>query len=95
MCIRSAPNSSLPAYKASDYPALDGGKIRFAGECIALGLAPTRAEAETEDIAETVEFDLDCCQPSPTALPHAARIHCWCTRSGPTTPPRRTETSNR
>ena len=49
--------SSLPTYKASDYPALARGKVRFAGECVALCIAPTRAEAE--DIAETVELDLD------------------------------------
>ena len=49
--------SSLPTYKASDWPALARGKVRFAGECIALCIAPTRAEAE--DIAETVALDLD------------------------------------
>ena len=49
--------SSLPTYKASDYPALARDKVRFAGECIALCIAPTRAEAE--DIAETVELDLE------------------------------------
>ena len=49
--------SSLPTYKASDWPALARGKVRFAGECVALCIAPTRAEAE--DIAEAVELDLD------------------------------------
>ena len=49
--------SSLPTYKASDYPPLAAGKVRFAGECVALCVAPTRAEAE--DIAETVELDLE------------------------------------
>ena len=49
--------SSLPTYKASDYPPLAAGKVRFAGECVALCIAPTRAEAE--DIAETVELDLE------------------------------------
>ena len=44
--------SSLPTYKASDYPPLARDKVRFAGECVALCIAPTRAEAE--DIAESV-----------------------------------------
>ena len=34
--------SSLPTYKASDWPALARDKVRFAGECIALCIAPTR-----------------------------------------------------
>ena len=49
--------SSLPTYKPSDYPPLARGKVRFAGECVALCIAPTRAEAE--DIAEAVELDLE------------------------------------
>ena len=49
--------SSLPSYKSSDYPPLARGKVRFAGECVALCIAPTRAEAE--DIAEAVELDLE------------------------------------
>ena len=49
--------SSLPTYKASDYPPLAAGKVRFAGECVALCIAPTRAQAE--DVAETVELDLE------------------------------------
>ena len=49
--------SSLPTYKPSDWPALARGKVRFAGECVALCIAPTRAEAE--DIAEAVELDLE------------------------------------
>ena len=49
--------SSLPTYKPSDWPALARGKVRFAGECVALCIAPTRAEAE--DVAEAVALDLD------------------------------------
>ena len=49
--------SSLPTYKPSNWPPLARGKVRFAGECIALCIAPTRAEAE--DVAETVALDLD------------------------------------
>ena len=46
--------SSLPTYRASDYPPLATEKLRFVGECIALCIAPTRAEAE--DIAETISL---------------------------------------
>ena len=46
--------SSLPTYRASDYPPLATDKLRFVGECIALCIAPTRAEAE--DIAETISL---------------------------------------
>ena len=56
-CARSGPNPACPAYKSSDYPPLARGKVRFAGECVALCIAPTRAEAE--DIAEAVELDLE------------------------------------
>ncbi|WP_323768798.1 xanthine dehydrogenase family protein molybdopterin-binding subunit [Marinovum sp.] len=48
--------STLPGYKLSDYPALARGKVRYVGECIAICIAPTRAEAE--DLAEAVEVDL-------------------------------------
>ncbi|MBZ0217612.1 MAG: molybdopterin-dependent oxidoreductase, partial [Fimbriimonadaceae bacterium] len=49
--------SSLPSYKISNFPALATGKVRFVGECVAICIAPTRAEAE--DIAELVELDLE------------------------------------
>jgi carbon-monoxide dehydrogenase large subunit len=69
--------SSLPSYKISDHPALAQGKVRFAGECIAVCIAPTRAEAE--DLAEAVIVDLD---PLPVHVdvdsalaPGAARLH--------------------
>lgn len=48
--------SSLPTYKVSDYPALATGKVRYVGECVAICIAPTRAEAE--DIADLVVLDL-------------------------------------
>lgn len=48
--------SSLPGYKASDFYPLARGKVRYVGECIAICIAPTRAEAE--DIAEQVIVDI-------------------------------------
>ncbi|WP_372803683.1 xanthine dehydrogenase family protein molybdopterin-binding subunit, partial [Paracoccus seriniphilus] len=53
--------STLPSYKMSDYPALARDKVRYVGECIALCIAPTRAEAE--DLAEAVRVDLDPLEP--------------------------------
>ncbi len=50
-------NSTSPAYKPSDWPALADGKVRFVGECVAVCVAATRAEAE--DLARRVELDLD------------------------------------
>ena len=49
--------SSLPGYKGSDFYPLARGKVRYVGECIAICIAPTRAEAE--DIAEQVIVDID------------------------------------
>ena len=69
--------SSLPGYKSSDYPPLARGKVRFAGECVALCIAPTRAEAE--DIAEAVELDLETLPAVTDSLaarrPGAPRVH--------------------
>ena len=69
--------SSLPTYKPSDYPPLARGKVRFAGECVALCIAPTRAEAE--DVTEEVALDLE---PLPAVTdslaarrPGAPRVH--------------------
>lgn len=69
--------SSLPTYKASDYPALATGKVRYVGECVAICIAPTRAEAE--DIADLVVLDLT---PLPAVVdaltaraPGAALVH--------------------
>jgi aerobic carbon-monoxide dehydrogenase large subunit len=47
----------IPGFKASDYPPLAHEKVRFVGEAVAMCVADTRAEAE--DIAETVELDLE------------------------------------
>lgn len=49
--------SSLPGYKPSDFHSLARDKVRYVGECIAICIAPTRAEAE--DIAEQVILDID------------------------------------
>ena len=51
------PESSLPGYKASEQYPLAKEKVRFVGECIAICVAPTRAEAE--DLAEKVVFDIE------------------------------------
>ncbi|MCL6286070.1 xanthine dehydrogenase family protein molybdopterin-binding subunit [Ruegeria sp. 2012CJ41-6] len=51
------PESTLPGYKASQQYPLVKDKVRFVGECIAICVAPTRAEAE--DIAEQVIVDID------------------------------------
>ena len=50
-------DSNLKGYNTSAYPALADGKVRFVGQCIAICIAPTRAEAE--DIAEAVKLDLE------------------------------------
>ena len=69
--------SELPSYKISNYPALAQGKVRFAGECVALCIAPTRAEAE--DIAEDVVLDMEALAVVTDSLASrrndAARIH--------------------
>ncbi|HUK59440.1 MAG TPA: xanthine dehydrogenase family protein molybdopterin-binding subunit [Stellaceae bacterium] len=49
--------SGIPGFKASDYPPLASGKVRYAGEAVALALGRTRAEAE--DLAQRVEIELD------------------------------------
>jgi carbon-monoxide dehydrogenase large subunit len=49
--------STLPGYQVSDYPPLASDTVRFVGEPIAVCLADTRARAE--DLAATVEPDLD------------------------------------
>ena len=69
--------SSLPGYKSSDYPPLARDKVRFAGECVALCIAPTRAEAE--DVAEAVELQLEALPAVTDSLaarrPDAPRVH--------------------
>ena len=75
--------SNLPTYKSSDYPALASGKVRFAGECVALCIAPTRAEAE--DVAEAVELDLEALPAVTDSLAARRPTRPSCTRSGATT----------
>lgn len=49
--------SRLPGYKSADYPALATGKVRFAGELVAVCVADSRAAAE--DIAQAVEVEYE------------------------------------
>jgi carbon-monoxide dehydrogenase large subunit len=50
-------DSSIPGFKASNYPALATDKVRFVGECLAACIADTRAAAE--DLAEEIEVDIE------------------------------------
>jgi carbon-monoxide dehydrogenase large subunit len=59
------PECTLPSYKSSAQPPLAAGKVRFAGEPVALAFAASRAEAE--DIIETIGLDLDELPPIPNA----------------------------
>ena len=63
------PECTIPSYKPSAHPPLAAGKVRFAGEPVAMAFAATRAEAE--DIVERIELDLD--ELPPLADPFAAR----------------------
>lgn len=69
--------SSLPGYNASDQHPLAKDKVRFVGECVAICIAPTRAEAE--DLAERVEVEIDPLPPVVDALkaraPDSALVH--------------------
>lgn len=69
--------SSLPGYKSSDFYPLARDKVRFVGECVAICVAPTRAEAE--DIAERVALDLESLPPVMDAIkaraPESALLH--------------------
>jgi aerobic carbon-monoxide dehydrogenase large subunit len=49
--------SGLPGFKISEQPVLAIGKVRHVGELVAICVAATRAEAE--DIAASVELDLE------------------------------------
>jgi aerobic carbon-monoxide dehydrogenase large subunit len=64
-----AARCTVPSYKVSLQYPLARGKVRFAGELVAMTVAPTRAEAE--DIAEQIELDLD--ELPPLIDAHAAR----------------------
>jgi carbon-monoxide dehydrogenase large subunit len=69
--------SGLPGFKPSSQPSLATDRVRMVGECVAVCVAPTRAEAE--DIAERVEVDYDPLPPVSDMLaarePAAPRIH--------------------
>ena len=62
-------DTTLPGFKSSVQPVLATGKVRYAGEPIAMCVAGSRAEAE--DMAELVTVDWQ-----PAA--------CWCTSTGAT-----------
>lgn len=47
----------LTNFKLSPYPALADGKVRYAGQTVAMTVAPTRAAAE--DIADRVDVDYE------------------------------------
>ncbi len=49
--------TALQGFKPSEQWPLAKGKIRYAGECVAICIAATRAEAE--DMAEQVELDIE------------------------------------
>jgi carbon-monoxide dehydrogenase large subunit len=50
-------NSRLPGFKPSEQPVLANAKLRYAGEPVAVCVAPDRATAE--DLAAAVELDID------------------------------------
>jgi carbon-monoxide dehydrogenase large subunit len=52
-----AADSSLPTYQLSAHPPLARDKVRFVGEPVVMGFAPTRAEAE--DLLETVQVQYE------------------------------------
>jgi len=60
---------TVPSYRVSLQHPLARGKVRYAGELVAMTVAPTRAEAE--DIADQIELDLD--ELPPLVDAHAAR----------------------
>ena len=63
-------NNSIPGFKSSDYPILATGKVRFAGEPVALCLGASRAVAE--DRCQALALDLEELPPVVDAL--AARV---------------------
>ena len=50
-------DSSLPTYQVSSHPPLASEKVRFVGEPVVMGFAPSRAEAE--DLLETVQVQYE------------------------------------
>jgi carbon-monoxide dehydrogenase large subunit len=69
--------SGMPGFKASDYPPLATGKVRFVGEPVAMCLGQNRAAAE--DLAQAVTLDLQELAPVVDMLaarqPGAALLH--------------------
>lgn len=53
--IRST--ASFPGFKGADFPVLARDKVRYAGEQVAIAVAPTRAEAE--DIGDAIEVEYE------------------------------------
>jgi carbon-monoxide dehydrogenase large subunit len=53
--IRSSPN--FPGFKHSDFPVLATGKVRYAGEAVAMAVAETAAAAE--DLLQRIEVDYE------------------------------------
>ena len=49
-------DTALPGFKSSVQPVLATGKVRYAGELVAMCVAATRAEAE--DMAAAIDLDL-------------------------------------
>jgi len=49
--------SGIPGFKASDYPALASGKVRYVGEAVVMCVAKTRALAEDLTQQVKVEFE--------------------------------------
>jgi carbon-monoxide dehydrogenase large subunit len=50
-------DTALPGFKTSVQPVLATGKVRYAGEIVAMCIAPTRAEAE--DLAAEIVLDIE------------------------------------
>ena len=69
--------SKYPGHKASDYPHLATGNLRFVGESIAVCLAETRGDAE--DLAARTNVDFDALPPVVDMLAaveaSAAKVH--------------------
>ena len=71
--------TTLPGFKPSDQWPLAHEKVRHVGECIAVCIAPTRAEAE--DLAEQVELEIEELPRGPRYAGGAARLAAhWSTR---------------
>ncbi len=73
--IRSA--ASFPGFKSSDFPVLAKDKVRYAGEQVAIAVAPSRAEAE--DIADAIAVEYEelpaVVDLNDGRLPSAALVH--------------------